>query len=104
MRSLSSIRLPIFLKIATGLSVAILLGATLALMVQSRISIAPLRQHLQQMAADLAEEGVSKISRPGYGAVYHGENGACMHWGGDGGTWAERKVRHWQPPAGAVDV
>ncbi len=58
----------------------------------------------ERTAADLAEEGVSKISRPGYGAVYHGENGVCMHWGGDGGTWAERKVRHWQPPAGAVDV
>jgi len=58
----------------------------------------------ERTAADLAEEGVSKISRPGYGAVYHGENGTCMHWGGDGGTWAERKVRHWQPPAGAVDV
>jgi len=46
----------------------------------------------------------SKISRPGYGAIYHGESGTCMHWGGDGGTWAERKVRNWQPPAGAVDV
>jgi len=27
-----------------------------------------------------------------------------MHWGGDGGTWAEKKVREWQPPAGAKDV
>lgn len=53
---------------------------------------------------DFAQEGVKKITRPGYGAVYHGENGTCMHWGGDGGTWAERKVRRWQPPAGAVDV
>jgi hypothetical protein len=26
------------------------------------------------------------------------------HWGGDGGTWAERKAREWQPGAGAVDV
>ena len=42
----------------------------------------------------------SSISRPGYGAIYHGERGQCMHWGGDGGTWAERKVRNWQPPAG----
>ena len=42
-----------------------------------------------------------RISRPGYGAVYHGENGRCMHWGGDGGTWAEKKVREWNPPAGA---
>lgn len=45
-----------------------------------------------------------RISRPGYGAVYHGENGKCMHWGGDGGTWAERKVREWVPPPGAKDV
>jgi hypothetical protein len=27
-----------------------------------------------------------------------------MHWGGDGGTWAERKVLNWVPPAGAQDV
>ena len=27
-----------------------------------------------------------------------------MHWGGDGGTWAERKVRNWQLPSGAQDV
>jgi predicted dehydrogenase len=46
----------------------------------------------------------SRISRPGYGAVYHGENGECMHWGGDGGTWAERKVRNWNPPADFTDV
>jgi len=48
--------------------------------------------------------GVTKISRPGYGAISHGAQGTCMHWGGDGGTWAERKVRSWQPPAGARDV
>jgi len=53
---------------------------------------------------DFAQEGVTKIRRPGYGAVYHGDAGQCMHWGGDGGTWAERKVRKWEPPAGAVDV
>ena len=52
---------------------------------------------------DGSEPG-GKISRPGYGAVYHGELGTCHHWGGDGGTWAERKVRLWQPPAGAKDV
>ena len=50
------------------------------------------------------EKEFSKISRPGYGAIYHGERGTCMHWGGDGGTWAERKVRNWTPPAGAQDV
>ncbi len=47
---------------------------------------------------------ITKISRPGYGAIYHGSQGKCMHWGGDGGTWAERKVRQWTPPAGAKDV
>jgi predicted dehydrogenase len=47
---------------------------------------------------------ITKISRPGYGAIYHGANGTCMHWGGDGGTWAERKVRQWTPPAGAKEV
>jgi predicted dehydrogenase len=44
------------------------------------------------------------ISRPGYGALYTGDKGTFHHWGGDGGTWAERKARDWQPPAGAVDV
>ena len=53
---------------------------------------------------DFAEPGVTRISRPEYGAIYHGEHGTCMHWGGDGGTWAERKVRHWKPPADAKDV
>ena len=45
-----------------------------------------------------------KLTRPGYGAVYHGDKGKCIHWGGDGGTWAENKVLNWQPPAGAKDV
>ena len=45
-----------------------------------------------------------RLSRPGYGAVYHGEDGKCIHWGGDGGTWAENKVLNWQPPAGFQDV
>ena len=53
---------------------------------------------------DFQQEGVKRISRPGYGAVYHGEKGTCMHWGGDGGTWAEKKVRKWVPPAGSIDV
>ena len=50
------------------------------------------------------KDGITKIVRPGYGAIYHGENGRCMHWGGDGGTWAERKVRNWKPPANAKEV
>ena len=45
-----------------------------------------------------------RISRPGYGAVYHGTDAKCIHWGGDGGTWAEKKVRDWVPPAGAKEV
>jgi predicted dehydrogenase len=44
------------------------------------------------------------ITRPGYGAVYHGDKGDFVHWGGDSGTWAERKCREWQPPAGAIEV
>ena len=50
------------------------------------------------------EFGITGISRPGYGAIYHGDQGKCMHWGGDGGTWAEKKVREWKPPAGAKEV
>jgi len=50
------------------------------------------------------DEPGGRITRPGYGAVYHGEHGTCMHWGGDGGTWVEKKVRQWEPPAGAKDV
>ena len=53
---------------------------------------------------DYKQPGVGRISRPGYGAVYHGSKGTCTHWGGDGGTWAERKVRQWKPPAGAKEV
>ncbi len=45
-----------------------------------------------------------EITRPGYGAVYHGDRDTFHHWGGDGGTWAERKCREWEPPPGAKDV
>ncbi len=54
--------------------------------------------------AEERREGEDKIVRPGYGAVYHGDKGTMTHWGGDGGTWVERKVREWEPPAGATDV
>jgi predicted dehydrogenase len=50
------------------------------------------------------KEPGGKISRPGYGAVYHGEQGTFHHWGGDGGTWVEKKCRDWAPPPGAKDV
>jgi len=54
--------------------------------------------------AEERKKGEAKISRPGYGAVYHGDKGTFVHWGGDGGTWAERKCREWVPPAGAKEV
>lgn len=54
--------------------------------------------------AEKRHKGEDKIIRPGYGAVYHGTKGTFTHWGGDGGTWAERKAREWEPPAGAKDV
>lgn len=44
------------------------------------------------------------ITRPGYGALYTGDKGTFHHWGGDGGTWVERKAREWEPGSGAVDV
>lgn len=47
---------------------------------------------------------IKKISRPGYGAIYRGDKGEFIHWGGDGGTWAERKARNWKLPAGGKDV
>jgi predicted dehydrogenase len=54
--------------------------------------------------AEERKEGEDKIVRPGYGAVYTGDKGTFTHWGGDGGTWAERKAREWEPLAGAQDV
>jgi len=44
------------------------------------------------------------IKRPGYGAIYRGTKGTFIHWGGDGGTWAEKKAREWKPGPGAKDV
>jgi len=58
----------------------------------------------EPVPAEERGEREAKISRPGYGAVYHGDKGTFVHWGGDGGTWAERKCREWEPPAGAVEV
>lgn len=52
---------------------------------------------------DGSEPG-GKIERPGYGAVYYGEHGTMHHWGGDGGTWVEKKVRQWVPPPNATEV
>lgn len=50
------------------------------------------------------DEPGGKISRPGYGAVYTGDKGKFVHWGGDGGTWVEKKARQWTPPPDAEDV
>ena len=50
------------------------------------------------------KEPGGKISRPGYGALYTGDKGTFHHWGGDGGTWAQKKARLWELPAGAKDV
>jgi predicted dehydrogenase len=50
------------------------------------------------------KEPGGKISRPGYGAIYRGDKGEFIHWGGDGGTWVEKKARQWQPFTGAKDV
>ncbi len=50
------------------------------------------------------KEPGGKISRPGYGAIYRGDKGEFIHWGGDGGTWAEKKAREWKLPTGAKDV
>jgi len=50
------------------------------------------------------DEPGGPIERPGYGALYTGTDGTFHHWGGDGGTWAERKAREWKPGAGAKDV
>ncbi len=54
--------------------------------------------------AEERREGEDPIIRPGYGAVYTGTKGTFTHWGGDGGTWAERKARQWQPGPGSQDV
>jgi len=39
--------------------------------------------------------GEPAIAQPDFGAVYQGEKGEAVAWGGNGGTWAERKVRLW---------
>lgn len=44
------------------------------------------------------------IDQPGFGAVYQGEKGEAVSWGGDSGTWVEQKVREWQTPPSPVAV
>jgi predicted dehydrogenase len=38
------------------------------------------------------------IAQATCGAVYQGEKGEAVAWGGDMGIWVERKAREWQPP------
>jgi predicted dehydrogenase len=44
------------------------------------------------------------IDQPSCGAIYHGENGEAVAWGGDMGIWAERKVREWKSPSPGVEI
>jgi predicted dehydrogenase len=39
------------------------------------------------------------IEQPSCGAIYRGENGEAVAWGGDMGIWVERKVRQWKSPS-----
>jgi predicted dehydrogenase len=45
-----------------------------------------------------------RIEQPRFGAIYRGEKGTAVQWGGDAGLWVENKVRTWQPPQNAVEV
>jgi predicted dehydrogenase len=45
-----------------------------------------------------------KIEQPRFGAVYRGEKGTAVQWGGDAGLWVENKVRTWQPPKNAIEA
>jgi predicted dehydrogenase len=38
-----------------------------------------------------------------YGAVYHGDKDTLTLYGGDGGTWTEKKARQFKVPAGGVE-
>ena len=62
------------------------------------------RQPGEAVPKEDRREDEPQITRPGYGAVYRGASGTFVHWGGDGGTWAERKAREWEPGSGAVEV
>ncbi|MGA2797231.1 MAG: Gfo/Idh/MocA family oxidoreductase [Thermoguttaceae bacterium] len=46
----------------------------------------------------------ASIAQPDCGAIYHGEKGEAVAWGGDQGIWAERKVRQWKAPSSAVEI
>jgi predicted dehydrogenase len=44
------------------------------------------------------------IIQSGFGAVYNCEKGEAVSWGGDAGTWVERKVRNWEPSGAGVEI
>ena len=39
-----------------------------------------------------------------YGAIYHGEKDKLILYGGDGGTWTEKKARDFKVPEGGIQV
>jgi len=45
-----------------------------------------------------------RIGQNAYGATYHGEKGTLVVWGGDGGTWTEKKAWDFKVPPGGVEV
>jgi predicted dehydrogenase len=40
----------------------------------------------------------------GYGATYSGDKGKLVLYGGDAGTWTEKKAREFKVPAGGVEI
>ena len=45
-----------------------------------------------------------KISRPGYGAIYHGDTARACTGAATAAPGPKSKVRNWEPPAGVQDV
>ena len=53
---------------------------------------------------EIPKEEKGQIGHNGYGAVYYGDKDKLVLYGGDGGTWTERKARDFKAPAGGVAV
>lgn len=62
------------------------------------------RQPGSKVEREARREGEPGIGHDDYGAVFHGEKESLVLWGGDGGTWTERKAREWEPPPDAKEV
>jgi predicted dehydrogenase len=58
----------------------------------------------EPVAAEERKAEEAKIAQPGCGAVFRGEAGEAVQWGGDEGVWVSRKVREWVPPAGEPET